>query len=89
MISSLANQEIKDLFKLKLKKHRDQTNLFLVFGEHLIEEAIKTKNKMTADENMIVGTFRQYISLVDLFFGSRFPRIKKIEKEITPLNTPR
>lgn len=44
MISSLANQEIKELFKLKLKKHRDQTNLFLVFGEHLIEEAIKTKN---------------------------------------------
>ncbi len=42
MISSLANQEIKDLFKLKLKKYRDQTNSFLVFGEHLIEEANKT-----------------------------------------------
>lgn len=44
MISSLANQEIKDLFKLKQKKYRDETNTFLVFGEHLIEEAIKTKN---------------------------------------------
>lgn len=44
MITSLANKEIKQLFKLKLKKYRDQTNTFLVFGEHLIEEAIKTNN---------------------------------------------
>ncbi len=44
MITSLTNKEIKNLFKLKIKKNRDLTNEFLVFGEHLIEEAIKTNN---------------------------------------------
>lgn len=39
MITSLANQQIKALFKLKLKKYRDQSGLFLVFGDHLIAAA--------------------------------------------------
>ncbi len=40
--TSLNNPKIKDLKKLKQKKYRDQTGLFLVEGEHLVEEAMKS-----------------------------------------------
>ena len=40
MISSTSNQTIKDLMKLKQKKYRDE--YYLVEGEHLVEEAIKS-----------------------------------------------
>ena len=39
--TSLNNQKIKDLNKLKNKKYRDKKNLFLVEGRHLVEEAKK------------------------------------------------
>ena len=41
LYTSLNNPKIKDLKKLKQKKYRDQTGLFLVEGEHLVEEARK------------------------------------------------
>ena len=41
MINSVNNEYIKELVKLFDKKHRDQTNLFLVEGEHLVNEAFK------------------------------------------------
>lgn len=44
MIESRQNKKIKDLFKLLQKKYRDQTDNFLVFGEHGINEALKTNN---------------------------------------------
>ena len=37
--TSLNNEKIKKIRKLKEKKYRDQTNLFLIEGEHLIKEA--------------------------------------------------
>ncbi len=40
-IESLQNQKVKEWCKLKEKKYRDETNLFLVEGEHLIQEAEK------------------------------------------------
>lgn len=39
MISSRQNKQIKNLFKLLKKKHQDETNSFLVFGDHAIQEA--------------------------------------------------
>lgn len=39
LYTSVHNDKIKTLKKLKEKKYRDQTNLFLVEGEHLIKEA--------------------------------------------------
>jgi TrmH family RNA methyltransferase len=42
MIESLANSKVKYATKLKLKKYRTETNQFLVEGEHLVEEAIKS-----------------------------------------------
>lgn len=39
--TSIENKKIKQINKLKEKKHRDKESLFLIEGEHLIEEAIK------------------------------------------------
>ncbi len=41
IITSLQNNKIKELNKLKEKKHRDKTDLFLVEGDHLVNEAYK------------------------------------------------
>lgn len=38
-ITSIHNPKVKAWAKLKEKKHRDQTQTFLVAGEHLIQEA--------------------------------------------------
>lgn len=41
VITSLNNEHIKELNKLKEKKYRDQTGTFMIEGEHLVFEAIK------------------------------------------------
>ncbi len=42
LITSLDNSKIKKYLKLKNKKYREELNLALVEGEHLVEEAIKS-----------------------------------------------
>lgn len=39
LYTSTSNSKIKELSKLKSKKYRDKSNLFLVEGEHLVKEA--------------------------------------------------
>ena len=39
LITSINNEHIKELAKLKEKKYRQLTNSFLVEGEHLVLEA--------------------------------------------------
>lgn len=41
MITSLQNEIVKDIMKLKQKKYRDEKQQFLVEGFHLVEEARK------------------------------------------------
>ena len=41
MITSLKNEMIKDIMKLKQKKYRDEQGVFLIEGFHLVEEARK------------------------------------------------
>lgn len=41
VITSLNNEHIKELNKLKEKKYRDLTGTFLIEGEHLVNEAVK------------------------------------------------
>lgn len=41
LITSINNEHIKELAKLKEKKYRQLTNSFLVEGEHLVLEAYK------------------------------------------------
>ncbi|WP_323847704.1 MAG: RNA methyltransferase [Phytoplasma sp.] len=43
MISSKGNIKFKKLKKLSLKKYRDLYAEFLIFGEHLVQEALKKK----------------------------------------------
>lgn len=43
MITSVTNNTIKMLIKLKQKKYRDETGYYLIEGEHLVEEALKAK----------------------------------------------
>lgn len=40
--TSINNEKIKNLRKLNQKKYRDETNLFLVEGEHLVIEAFRS-----------------------------------------------
>ena len=40
MITSLQNETIKEIVKLKQKKYRDEKKMFLIEGFHLIEEAL-------------------------------------------------
>ena len=42
LITSLTNPKIKMYLKLKKKKNRDELKMFLIEGEHLVEEAIKS-----------------------------------------------
>lgn len=41
LITSMQNEHIKSLVKLKEKKYRDSTNTFLVEGKHLVLESYK------------------------------------------------
>ncbi len=41
MITSLTNEKVKDLIKLNKSKYRNERNLFIVEGEHLVIEAKK------------------------------------------------
>lgn len=43
VITSLDNKKIKNYIKLKIKKYRDLEKMFLIDGEHLVYEAIKSK----------------------------------------------
>lgn len=45
-IQSENNTKIKQWRKLLTKKERDRTNLFLVEGFHLVEEALKERNRI-------------------------------------------
>ncbi len=54
IIESLTNNHVKEWMKLNLKKYRDETELFIIEGDHLIEEADKKnliKEKITIDRN--------------------------------------
>lgn len=45
-ITSLENEKIKNLVKLQQKKYRDLMDCYLVEGEHLVEEVLKTNQVM-------------------------------------------
>lgn len=55
-ITSLSNAKVKQWAKYKEKKHREKDHMFLVEGEHLIEEAVKAG----LAEAIIVETGREH-----------------------------
>ncbi len=69
--SSISNDKIKSLKRLQEKKYRDQTGLFLIEGNHLIEEAKKNnqlKEVYSLDEkaeNTVTEKVMKYITGLD------------------------
>lgn len=78
VITSLENKEIKRCAKLKQKKYRDSEKMFLVEGEHLVEEA-KRANLL---QKVIV------INEEDYLFSSKLVVTKEIMKKLSALETP-
>lgn len=78
-ITSLQNPKVKEWIKLKEKKHRDLTNMFLIEGEHLLKEALKT--------NLV----REIIALNPTYQKPNLPFyevsesiLKKLSSQVTP-----
>ncbi len=74
MIESLNNERIKEYTKLNQKKYRDETNMFIVEGTHLVEEAYKN--------NIVVDAF----SLDDTYTKVSAEVMKKLSNLDTPPN---
>ncbi len=77
--TSIENEKIKEIAKLKDKKYRKQSGLFLIEGEHLIEEAYKT------------GYLKKIIKLEDTSIDLKVDVMNvslKVLKYLSSLNTP-
>ncbi len=64
-ISSLTNEKIKNLQKLRQKKYRTETGLFVVEGPHLVEEAIAAgacREVYTTDEGYAAFPRVEYVT---------------------------
>lgn len=61
MIESVNNEKIKRYTKLQLKKYRDQEGMFIVEGEHLVEEA--AKNGLLVEAFSLDGKIGTQVSL--------------------------
>ncbi|MDY0075158.1 MAG: RNA methyltransferase [Acholeplasmataceae bacterium] len=68
MITSKQNKTFKKYVSLKLKKYRDQYDLFLVYGKHLVEQAQKKRVvvEVITSNPMIDGTLYDRSLLEDL-----------------------
>lgn len=63
IIKSLQNEQIKSFARLKEKKYRDETGLFLVEGEHLVRMAIEANcltTLLVAEEDL-----ENYLDIID------------------------
>lgn len=78
VIESLTNERVKYWNKLKSKKYRDETGLFLVEGEHLVLEALKC-----GLVKHIIATVGTNYDFDDVILVS-----EKVMKELSSLVTP-
>ena len=77
-ITSLQNQKIKEWNKLKQVKYRKLNNLYLVEGEHLVNEAYNNnvlKELIVLDNNLFIDVPTFYVT-------------KEIMKHLSDLTTP-
>ena len=80
-ITSLSNPYIKDLSKLKDKKYLEKSDVFLVEGKHLVEEAYKNgclKQILSDDESLFI----EGVDCVKI----NYDIIKKITDTVNPQN---
>ena len=81
LITSINNEHIKDIIKLKDKKYRDNTDTFLVEGRHLVLEAYK---KGYIEELILEQDELFPLNVNTLYVSS--PIIKKISDMKSPSN---
>ena len=72
VITSLENKKIKNYLKLKNKKYRDLEKMFLIEGEHLVEEAIKS--------NLLIDLLVLEDSLIDYDFSYTYVSLNVMKK---------
>lgn len=77
MINSIHNETIKKIMKLKQKKYRDDTGLYLIEGYHLVAEARK---------NQVIQTI--ITTLSDTFEEETLYVSETIMKKLAFTNTP-
>ena len=81
LYTSTENSKIKEIKKLYTKKYRDESNLFIVEGEHLVEEA--SKNNML-EEVLILDGYdylypnKNYVSLNVMKYISELDSVPKV-----------
>lgn len=83
LITSLDNKKIKKYLKLKNKKYRDLEKLFLIEGNHLVEEAIKSN--LLVDLLVLEGEKFNYlkeITYVSLNIMKKLSSMESIPKVI-------
>ncbi len=81
LITSLQNNKIKELNKLNEKKYRDETNLFLVEGDHLVNEAYKTNQLV---EVLATQSFKEEIDVPITYISDDV--MKKLSNMQSPSN---
>ena len=83
VISSKDNKKIKDYRKLNTTKGRKKSGLFLIEGEHLVEEAIK--HGVSFEEVIISENFKHDLELSDkaLMYVT-----EEVMKSLSSLETP-
>ena len=81
LITSVHNEHIKELVKLKDKKYRDETNTFLVETKHLVLEAYKAGliEELILEQNEIFP-----LDVPTLYVSKEV--LKKLSSTITPSN---
>ncbi len=78
-ITSLENEKVKNYFKLKERKYRDNTNTYIIEGEHLVLEAYK--------KNLIIDLILEENTSFSLDVNTIYVT-KEIIKKISTLDTP-
>lgn len=85
MIESINNERIKKIAKLKEKKFRDETNLFIVEGKHLVEEAIKAGVLVEAFSlDGSIGTWVSENVMKKLSSLTNIPRVLGVARKMEP-----
>ena len=85
MVESVNNEKIVNYSKLKQKKYRDETSLFIVEGKHLVEEAEKKGlivDKYILDENVSLNVMKKLSNLDNV--PTHLAICKKMEEQ--PIN---
>ena len=81
IITSLQNNKIKELNKLNEKKYRDESNLFLVEGDHLVIEAYKMNQLV---EVLATPSFQEELDVPITYISEEV--MKKLSNMISPSN---